>query len=242
MNQSMRLLSAVGLALSVASGAHASFITTIDNYSSGGFTLSVDYTNAPLSTQSTLSQSGLAQTIGGNRTSTLTYLGAPTPDVDPGDRSRLRVVALLNGSLSLSTDNGVTPSVEMNYGSPLFNMNADLAAGGATGIAINFIRNDQVMPVTITLYSAFGTGSQSSSTLTLNAIASNSAFQTYFDFAAFSLLGGPGLNLGDIDRIDVLFAPQTGGDFSADGIGTIPTPGAFALLGLGGLVAGRRRR
>jgi MYXO-CTERM domain-containing protein len=171
----------------------------------------------------------------------LEYIGLPPADVEPEDRSRLRVVTKLSGSLSLSTDTGVTPKVTMTYGGPLFNMSADLSVGAANGIVIDFLRNDQTMPVTISLSSGIGTANAQTAAVTVMVGASSNPFQSLFSFASF-LANNAAINFADVDRIVVEYNAPSGSDFAADGIGTIPTPGAAALIALGGLVATRRRR
>lgn len=224
----------------LASSASA-FVVQIDDYQSAAFTLTVDYTNAPISTTASASQAGVSGVLGGHRSSILEYIGLPPADVEPEDRSRLRVVTKLSGSLSLSTDTGVTPKVTMTYGGPAFNMSTDLSTGAATAIAIDFLRNDQAMPVTIVLSSALGTPNAATASVTVNVPASTNPFQSLFSFADF-VASNPTINFADIDRIVVEYNAPSGSDFAADGIGTIPTPGAAALVALGGLVASRRRR
>jgi MYXO-CTERM domain-containing protein len=120
-------------------------------------------------------------------------------------------------------------------------MSADLSVGAANGIVIDFLRNDQTMPVTISLSSGIGTANAQTAAVTVMVGASSNPFQSLFSFASF-LANNAAINFADVDRIVVEYNAPSGSDFAADGIGTIPTPGAAALIALGGLVATRRRR
>ncbi len=239
------VFSAAGLALGAfASSAVAGgpFIKTIDEFVDPAYSLTVDATMFPLNT--TKAASSMTPTvIGGQRDSFLLYVGFPPPDVDETDRARLRLLTA-TGALSLSTDSGVTPWAQLSYaGVGRFNnMSENLAAGGANAIRFDFIRNDLVMDIKVEMYSRQGTADAARVTQTVMAPAINSQFQIFFNYGAFALVSGAAFDFTDVDRVDVMFFPQTGADFTLDAIGTVPTPGSAALFAAAGLIGLRRRR
>lgn len=233
-----------GACLALAlTGVAAAQPVIIDNFTDGAITLTADFTNPPLSTGFIVSQTGISGAIGAARTDVLSYLGVPGPGVLPEDRARLRVNPAGSGSLDLSTDAGVLPYVVLQYdANSFFGLNGNISTGGATGIRLEFIRNDQLMPIEIVLNSGRGTPATSTVVLTRNAPASSAPFNLDFAYADFALILGPGINLADVDLIEVRFNSQVAGDFTLDTIVTIPAPGAAAALVLAGLAASRRRR
>lgn len=239
------VFSAAGLALGAlapATLAGGPFIKTIDEFIDPAFSLTVDATSFPLNT-SKAAFTITPTVIGGERDVFLLYVGFPPPDVDETDRSRMRLLTA-TGALSLSTDSGVTPWAQLSYAAVgrTNMMSENLATGGANAIRLDFIRNDLAMDIRIDMYSRQGTGTASKVSQVVTAPALNAAFKTFFNYGAFALQSGPGFDFTDVDRVDVMFFPQTGSDFTLDAIGTVPTPGSAALVAAAGLIGMRRRR
>ncbi|MGH7130558.1 MAG: hypothetical protein ACREJO_01240 [Phycisphaerales bacterium] len=240
---SARSIAALGGAYLALTGVAAAQPIVIDDFTDGAITLTADYTNPPITTGFIVSQTGISGAIGAARTEALSYIGAPGPGVLADDRARLRVNPAGAGSLDLSADAGVLALVVLQYdANSFFGLNGNIGAGGATGIRLEFIRNDQLMPIEIVLNSGRGTPATSTVVLTHNAPASNTPFNLDFAFADFALILGAGINLADVDLIEVRLNPQVAGDFTLDTIVTIPTPGATAAFAFAAFSASRRRR
>ncbi len=239
------LFSAAGLALGAlapAALAGGPFIKTIDEFVDPAFSLTVDATMFPMNT--TKAAFTITPTvIGGQRDAFLIYVGFPPPDVDETDRARLRLLTA-SGALSISSDSGVTPWAQLSYaGLGRFNnISENLAAGGANAIRLDFVRNDLAMAIRIDLYSRQGTSNAAKVSQIATAQALNSQFKTLFAYGAFALQSGAAFDFTDVDRVDVMFFPQTGADFTLDAIGTVPSPGSAALVAAAGFLALRRRR
>ncbi|MBY0307209.1 MAG: hypothetical protein K2Q09_00560 [Phycisphaerales bacterium] len=239
------IFAATGLALgAVAPAARAGgpFIKTIDEFIDPAFSLTVDATAFPANT-SKAAFTVTPTVIGGERDVFLLYVGFPPPDVDDTDRSRMRLLTA-TGALSLSTDSGVTPWAQLSYAGlgRTNSVNENFAAGGANAVRLDFIRNDLAMDIRIDMYSRQGTGLASKVSQLVAAPALNAAFKVFFNYGSFALQSGPGFDFTDVDRVDVMFFPQTGSDFTLDAIGTVPTPGSAALVAAAGLIGLRRRR
>ncbi|MFN0011419.1 MAG: hypothetical protein ACKVS8_07225 [Phycisphaerales bacterium] len=239
------LASIAGLAVGTSAPATLAggpFIKTIDEFVDPAFSLTVDATMFPLNT--TKAAFTVTPTvIGGQRDAFLIYVGFPPPDVDETDRARLRLLTA-SGALSVSSDSGVTPWAQLSYaGLGRFNnMSENLAAGGANAIRFDFVRNDLAMDIRVEMYSRQGTAAAAKVVQTVVAPAQNSQFQMFFPYGTFALQSGAAFDFTDVDRVDVMFFPQTGADFTLDAIGTVPSPGSAVLVAAAGIMVLRRRR
>lgn len=112
------------------------------------------------------------------------------------------------------------------------NFSADLS--GKSQIHIAFTEfdfaNGEVLPVTVTLSDGQATVSHSLS-------LGENELDLFFSLGEFG-----GIDLSSIESILVEFDPTIGADFRLGHMSAIPAPGILAVMGLGGIALGRRRR
>lgn len=188
-------------------------------------------TNRPFEEQT---QSGLSGVLGGTRTGRITDIANPI-----GSRSN---AAIYNSSLSHNHGSGARSVLELSYG-PALGFDAtngffslEFVSGDLDSSNDSFDR-----PVDLTLSLTSGDGASHSETVQLLANGQTKFFVS-------SDFGASGVDLLDIDRIDLTFdvGPFTSTDYTVSDFrfttGPVPAPATAGLLGLGGLAAARRRR
>jgi hypothetical protein len=170
----------------------------------------------------------------------------PTGNGGMWDITRLKGVLFTNekitpgsGKFEIYADGGGTPT-----GSPLYTFNADAAnlVGNNYGLnLVEFAVGDGVN----TLFNA-----NAGDTLWISTVGTST--QSFQYFATFNF-GGPvngydghwkGAAFGypNWDTVDSQFGGPSDFAFAVEGDQRVPAPAAAAVLGLGGLMAGRRRR
>lgn len=235
-----KLCSVAAFSIVTAACANAAYLQTIDSFSSGATLLTVDQTNAPGSLSASSNLGGLTGVIGGFRKASLLLVPASCAgDVFSDDRGRLRVDPA-NNLMSVSNDSGIFSIAELTYRGSAANdsLNANFLAGGANTLRIDFLRADLPLQVGVTLVSQ---AESLNTTFTIN-VASGSGLTPFTLDIPYALFSGSGISFSDIDRLTLTFNPSQGGDFAIGGIGTIPSPGALAMLGIGGCLISVRRR
>lgn len=224
-----------------AASAHAAHLQTIDSFSSGNSTVTVDQSNAPKSLTDTANLGGLTGVIGGYRNASMILIPPSCGANALSDNRGRLTVEPANNLMTVSNDLGIITISELTYRGSAANdsLNANFLAGGADTLRINFLRSDLPVQVRMTLVSQSETNN---STFTVNLVSGSGLTPFSLD-VPYALFSGSGIAFSDIDRLTLSFNPGLGGDFALGGIGTIPTPGALAMLGIGGcLISSRRRR
>lgn len=183
----------------------------------------------------------LANTIGGERVTTITGDSFLVPGLDSVTTT---IVPALPSLLDYASTAGADGSLNIFYNG--------IAGGGLganfsaeTGITIDFLLFDHAggvdLPVTVTV--SDGTNL---ATLT-QMLTAPGAQSVFFGFAGFAGIGS--VNLSTIDSLNFFFDAQLAHDFRLDFIGTtsgVPEPASIAIWGMAGLVGvlihrGRRR-
>ncbi len=144
-----------------------------------------------------------------------------------------------NGKFEIYADGGGTPT-----GSPLYTFGADAAKVVGNNFGIDLVQFDVGDGVN-TLFSA-----PAGTTLWLSTVGTGT--QNFAYFATYNYGGpvngfdghwiGPAFGQNTWDIVDSQFGGPSDFAFAVEGEQRIPAPAAAAVLGLGGLVAGRRRR
>lgn len=142
------------------------------------------------------------------------------------------------GAAIFNSGIGVEQEGQINWDNDGAGLNLDAAALGIVGFELDFLLVDQDFDLQIVL------GTNDGGTATIDAMIAAGGSRTEsislgdFDF-------GAGFDAADVDSVTITF--NSGSVASLDFVVTefravVPAPGAMALLGLGGLVAVRRRR
>lgn len=210
------------LALGTAVSAHA---LTLDDFLTG------NYSGPFITTGSDIAFTPAASALGGSRYTNITILSNAI-----GGSARLRTSTSL-GRLFVSNESGVGSAIKLGYGfstttpaSAPLNLNMSSAAK----VDVKFESNDLSMPVTVTLFTNGGTPSYSR-TATISGGITSSFTQT-FDFSADASL------LGDVDAVEISFAPQVDGDFSLSNVSAVPEPATLVGLGVASIAFFKKRR
>lgn len=122
-------------------------------------------------------------------------------------------------------------------------LDANLASGGASGVALDVLGNTRDTTLTFTFYTFKGLGTPAA-TATVSAnipqLPLNTATTKYFNFADFAATAG--FSFSDIDAIQ-LDIEGSDGNISVSNIHTVvPEPATWSLLAAGALVALAYRR
>ena len=223
---------AVAATVALPAIAAGQTVTVIDNFTDGSFD-PFNLTAGDGTPFEEQTQTGLSGVLGGTRTARLTDLESGS-----GPLSVAQIFTNpLGGRLTHSGGQGARSELQLSYDpDPAFD-----ARNGFFSLDIVPSTGDQSFPsVDLTLTLTSGDGSSYGQTVTLL----NNNETEFFQSSGF---GDMGVDLADIDQIDLTFVGEfedTGyvvGNFAFT-TGPVPTPGAAALLGLGGLAAARRRR
>ena len=212
----------------VVLGASAQALV-VDDFASGGFSSGV------FSTGSVSSWVSAGSALGGSRYNSLNISLNPLL----GD-AKYRIIPSA-GVLEVSSDADVDTNFTLGYG---FASLSTIAGSNPLNqnftsiplVNLSFRTNDQVQPVTVTLFTNGGANSYSR---TLN-ISGGLFFPTpanyLFDFTSDAA------SLGDVDGIKIDFDPVAGGDFSLNGVQVVPEPTSIAVLSIGAIALLRRRK
>lgn len=143
------------------------------------------------------------------------------------------------GSLVFNSGIGVRQQGSVVWNNDGAGLNLDAAALGLIGFEIDFLLIDQAFDMQVVL--GTDNGGTASYVVTVNP-GDTGTFA--FGLGDFNI--GGGFDPADVDSIEILFNVK-GGTASLDFIATefravVPTPGALAILGIGGIVAFGRRR
>lgn len=162
----------------------------------------------------------------------LRYVGIDS--VNSGDAIAQKLAG--ENFMTFTNNNGAAGVLTLDYGDFVGGngpLDSDFSSQWSF-LAIEITDVSGVGALSVAFESSAGTGSTAAQIV-------DSAGVYYF---AFDSLGLSLVDFSDIDRVSVRLAAQAGADF---GIGRItreavPTPGAVAILGLGGLLVVRRKR
>lgn len=153
----------------------------------------------------------------------------------------------INGAVVFNSGIGVGQVGTINWDNNDAGLDLDAAALGVTGFELDFLQIDQAFEIQIVLRT-FGFNPDGQASLT-TVIGPATAFTTYsFDAGDFISNPGSGFSFANVDAVSIIFNGGQTTTASLDFILTefratvIPSPASFGLLGLGGLVATRRRR
>ena len=220
-----------------ACAASANAIVIIDNFTSGGFSDSINTVGSKV----TVSQLGAM--LGGERDVRLEIVATG------GFSQSLRFEVGAGFSVS-SSGSGVNGMTELQYdvvgdetaGSPNFSptygtgLGVNLAPENA--FRVRFLFNDLLLNLKVTV-DKIGTGTWVGTTAVAGGISSPT--DVYISFAS---MAGPGAYTGLSDRITFSFDTSAAGDFAIGELAAVPEPATMTALALalGGLVARRRRK
>ena len=199
------------------------YITQSPNHDEVGETLpAVTFRNVE-----SITQTGLAGVLGGQRTGTLTSTG---------------VVGRQSGAYSgygvffQSNNASAKSNVKLEYGN-VTALNADFSSLGASGYFLlgGWYLDNGTVTATLTLTSGATTQSKS---ITLSTAAYDSPVDYTIAFADFNLI-----SFGDVDTIRLEFVNNaTSQDTSLLTFKAVPEPTSLGLLALGGLMMLKRKR
>jgi MYXO-CTERM domain-containing protein len=177
-----------------------------------------------------VTQTGLSGVFGGQRTATLTR----TTPIGSTAFNRSASAAIDLDEWGSDTPSGTRTNALFQYGN-VTALNADFSAfavGGAFLLS-GWTLDQGTVTGTVTVTSG---ATMSNFSITLTQAYSPADYT--IPFSAFT-----GINWADVDVITLsLVNNTTGQDSGLQSFSVIPTPGAAAVLGLGGLLAARRRR
>jgi len=147
------------------------------------------------------------------------------------------------GAVVFNSGIGVEHTGMINWDNNGAGLNLDAAGLGVVGFELDFLQIDQMFEVSILLETFDTTGSSASLTRKIGPALAPTTFA--FDMGDFSTVGS--FDLSDVDSVTITFNSESVNTPSLDFIltefrATVPSPASVALLGLGGLVAVRRRR
>jgi MYXO-CTERM domain-containing protein len=177
----------------------------------------------------TLIESGLT-TLGGWRETFVeaVNLGDPVDSIEVNIHTGAGVFGFFSSSdasgfVSLFYDGGGTLSADFSQ---------------QTAIEVHFVlfdfANQNPLPITVSLSDGVNTATH---TIALTSAGAQVATFLIADFINIGLI-----DLSSIASIMFEFDPGIAADFQLGAIVTVPAPGAFALLGLAGIIGSRRRR
>lgn len=144
------------------------------------------------------------------------------------------------GAAIFNSGIGVEQEGRIDWNNNGAGLNLDAAALGIVGFELDFLLVDQDFNLQIFL------GTIDGGTATINAaIAAGGARTEFISLGDFNI--NAGFDASDVDSVRFVFNNRAESVASLDFVVTefravVPAPGAMALLGLGGLVAVRRRR
>lgn len=147
----------------------------------------------------------------------------------------------IDGAAIFNSGIGVQQTGTINWDANDAGLNLDAAALGVVGFELDFLQIDQAFDIMVLLESFEGGSAMATAT-----VGPAMELTTYaLPAGAFNLMGG--FDFTDVDSVTISFNPADGNTASLDFIltefrATVPSPASVALLGLGGLVATRRRR
>lgn len=144
------------------------------------------------------------------------------------------------GAAVFNSGIGVEQEGRILYDNNGSGLNLDAAALGLAGFEFDFLAVDQDFEIQIQLGTDGGGTADFSGT-----INAGTNFSASFALASFTI--GAGFDAADVDSVLLTFNDADGATPSLDFVltefrATVPTPGALAMLAVGGLVAAGRRR
>lgn len=150
------------------------------------------------------------------------------------------------GAVIFNSGIGVKQGASILYDNSGAGLNLDLGALGAMGFEMDFLSVDQGFVARIELGNNGDGPSGMAGVASLDVFVPAGVDQTAF-WSLGDFIVSPNFDIADVDSISVSFNIEDNATASLDFIASefrmvVPTPGAIALLGMGGLVAGRRRR
>lgn len=162
--------------------------------------------------------------------------GARFVGIDTVDGASSADLMIGNEFINFDNDDTAAGVLTLDYGDFLGGngqLNSDFASTW-NFVAVEFLDVVGDGSVSISFESTAGAGASASQVV-------NAAGIYYF---AFDDAGFASVDFGDIDRVTVQVFSSLGSDFDIGAITreVVPAPASLALLGLGGLAAGRRRR
>jgi hypothetical protein len=164
-----------------------------------------------------------------------------TIDVNPfGGDAKTRVITT-PGILEVSTDTDVDTHMLLGYGFDFGStavgsnpLNMDFSSSPI--LNVTFRSNDLAQPVFATIYTNNGASSFTRSLNVMGGITPSSPVTYGFDFTSDAG------SLTDVDAITFNFDPAPGGDFSLQGVYSVPEPASVAVLAIGAAAMLRRRK
>ncbi|MFG0305136.1 MAG: VPLPA-CTERM sorting domain-containing protein [Phycisphaerales bacterium JB040] len=147
------------------------------------------------------------------------------------------------GAVVFNSGIGVEHTGIINWDNNGAGLNLDAAALGLVGFELDFLQIDQMFEIGI-LLETFGAANASAS---LTSKIGPALSPKTFSFSAGDFSFQENFDLSDVDSVTITFNSESMNTPSLDFILTefravVPSPASAALLGLGGLVATRRRR
>ncbi|MFT5423518.1 MAG: MYXO-CTERM domain-containing protein [Phycisphaerales bacterium] len=152
----------------------------------------------------------------------------------------------INGAAIFNSGIGVEQLGNMSWDNQQAGLDLNLAAMGVVGFELDFLQIDQAFEIEIVLESfGFNPDGKARFTTTIGPVTSLTTYA--FSIDDFTSDPASGFSFAKVDSFTINFNLRANPTASLDFIltefrATVPTPGAAALLGLGGLIATRRRR
>ena len=152
----------------------------------------------------------------------------------------------IDGAAIFNSGIGVQQTGAINWDANGAGLDLDASALGVVGFELDFLQIDQEFTIEIVL-ETFGFNPEAAAVFS-TTIGPAMELTTYaVPAGAFTTGEGSGFSFSKVDSVTITFNPADGNTPSLDFILTefravVPTPASAALLGLGGLVATRRRR
>jgi hypothetical protein len=150
-----------------------------------------------------------------------------------------------NGAVVFNSGIGVEQSGMISYSNSGAGLNLDAIALGIQGFEIDFAMVDLDFSAEIELFTFDDMGNRIGSASQLMLISAGGDLTASWNLGDFSIADM--FDAGDVDEVRLTFNIQNFPTASLDFIATefraiVPSPGAAALLGLGGMVMTRRKR
>lgn len=142
---------------------------------------------------------------------------------------------------------GVEQGASISYDNEGAGLNLNPDAMGLTGFELDFLSVDQGFTMSIELGNNGDGPSGLAGVATLEVFVPAGVDQTAF-FSWGDFIYSPNFDPADVDQITLNFNPEDGATASLDFIASefrgviVPTPGAVAIMGIGGLLIVSRRR